>query len=574
MVSFRLEFLNREKIAEGSLVVGAAFLIFSAIFLLFTTAGFFLGVGLSRTVFCMALLVTVFVLLWLSPGASFQKKCLSTLWTIGISAAVMLLSVFICSQYFDISWDGQAYHQEAIVQLVKGWNPIEHHTHTNNPQYDIVVNHYAKGPWILAASLYQWTGHMEAAKAYGLIYVLASFFISLSVLLRVVFLRSWVAWLASFVASMGPVALVQWLSFYVDGQMGSLLVVLILVVMDWALRQMNRLTIAVFVSVIVLVSNVKFTGIVFSGVMVLGLLVLQVLTRRFKDALRAAFLSGIAFVIAIFFIGYDPLVRNTIEHQHPFYPLMGKDAIDIMSYQTNRAFVGTNNFAKISISLFARSNNSVQDLPKLKIPFMFSEKEQSHFEYPDVRFGGFGPLFSGSLSLIAAIALGGVVAICFRWWRPWGSEAARRLLWWWTMVTAASLLVSLVIAGEGWWARYVPHFYMFPTVITVFGLCNYQPKLIRWISIATLFVLVLNIVLVCGAYFPHQSWATREIKKQLEEIKRSSQEMSLHVFYEKLPSSRLRLNEANIVFEESKEITCENPQTMRLSDTKFCLVPR
>ena len=38
--------------------------------------------------------------------------------------AIVALSAFAMGRIFDLSWDGQTYHQEAIFQLAHGWNPI------------------------------------------------------------------------------------------------------------------------------------------------------------------------------------------------------------------------------------------------------------------------------------------------------------------------------------------------------------------------------------------------------------------------------------------------------------------
>src|SRR5690348_16304299 len=41
-----------------------------------------------------------------------------------IFIGVVLLAIWISGQIYDVSYDGQAYQQEAIIQLKNGWNPV------------------------------------------------------------------------------------------------------------------------------------------------------------------------------------------------------------------------------------------------------------------------------------------------------------------------------------------------------------------------------------------------------------------------------------------------------------------
>ncbi|UUZ83650.1 hypothetical protein LJK88_07435 [Paenibacillus sp. P26] len=42
----------------------------------------------------------------------------------GISALLFAAGFIVCGYFFDLSYDGQAYHQEAIIHLSNGWNPV------------------------------------------------------------------------------------------------------------------------------------------------------------------------------------------------------------------------------------------------------------------------------------------------------------------------------------------------------------------------------------------------------------------------------------------------------------------
>jgi hypothetical protein len=42
----------------------------------------------------------------------------------GAALAVALASIILAGQVEDVSWDGQFYHQAAIIALGNGWNPL------------------------------------------------------------------------------------------------------------------------------------------------------------------------------------------------------------------------------------------------------------------------------------------------------------------------------------------------------------------------------------------------------------------------------------------------------------------
>ena len=79
---------------------------------------------------------------------------------LGVMAVGLLMSAF----YFDLSWDGQWYHQWGIYLIADDWNPLMGPMQDFTPQLHTSVRHFPKGPWYVAAAIYEATGNFEAGK--------------------------------------------------------------------------------------------------------------------------------------------------------------------------------------------------------------------------------------------------------------------------------------------------------------------------------------------------------------------------------------------------------------------------
>ena len=116
----------------------------------------------------------------------FRHRLMTFLLLFGLLAASFYLSFEVSRSFFDLSYDGQAYHQEALIQLVRGWNPV--YQQLNGPEANNMhrwLNHYSKGVWFYESVIFQVTQNMEAAKLFHLWLMMAAFSITLSFLLRI-----------------------------------------------------------------------------------------------------------------------------------------------------------------------------------------------------------------------------------------------------------------------------------------------------------------------------------------------------------------------------------------------------
>ena len=325
-------------------------------------------------------------------------------------------------------------------------------------------------------------------------------------------------------------------SFYIDGQLGSL--VLIICALGYLLfKRYHIWTMLALCSALMLLAQIKFTALVYAVLLGGALLVLFFFCDRQKRWKTVLAWLAASLVLTVVVVGYNPYVTNTLAKGHPFYPLAGKGAVDIMTSNSPHDFKDINSLSKLGISLLAQSENIAT--PKettLKWPFTFSEQELKVFLAPDVRVAGFGPWFGGAVLLTFLIVLALLL----------GQDRRKALPF---FVASIILLITVLINPESWWARYVPQLWLIPLLVTLAG-WDAQAGLTRYGSRILLAVMLVNMLLVGSAHTLGQRSINAMAEQQLEEIKASNKTMI--VDFRHFNANRIRLQEAGIPYIEQK----------------------
>jgi len=93
-----------------------------------------------------------------------------------LALAIFVVGTAFSAFYYDLSWDGQQYHQSGIYALAGDWNalanPLREFEHSQSTE--LWVRHYAKGPWYFAAAIFDATGYVEWGKSINLLALAAS----------------------------------------------------------------------------------------------------------------------------------------------------------------------------------------------------------------------------------------------------------------------------------------------------------------------------------------------------------------------------------------------------------------
>jgi hypothetical protein len=364
---------------------------------------------------------------------------------------------------YDFSGDGQWYHLPAVLGLAEGWNPLTAPQLADwNAGFErevgsaaVYVQHYAKGAWIVAAAAYRATGLIEATKVFNLLYALAAYLVTAHFLRRIGLSRLWACAIALATAA-NPVVLYQMHSFFVDGQLAGLCTLLAVLSLEW-FREPRSPTLVLVGACIVLLANVKFTGLVYAISLGGGLVALASLGGWSRQAGRYAAAGLVSVAIAVLVVGYQPYVTNYRAHGNPFYPALARDAA--AEAATKRQFeiwappqfMAMGRLEKLTRSLFAESAGA-EAMPRWKAPFTVSKGELYIFFNTEPRYGGFGPLFG---SVLAVTLVGYLFAARVMARRVWTAGAALALL----------MALSALLNPEAWWARLSPQLWLVPLIL-------------------------------------------------------------------------------------------------------------
>lgn len=470
--------------------------------------------------------------------ALFEKRGRATLLAVAILAAMTVASAVISMRFYDVSFDGQAYHQEGVYQLAHGWNPL--FTPYISPisiDQDVKLIHFPKGPWVIAASMYRLTGHIESGKFANLLLIVVAFCVALGVFASLEAKLGFRPFILAALAAASPVAVCQILTFYVDGQMASLLVCLAgLCFLSTTNR--NWWVSLMLSEAAILLIQIKFTGLVYVILVLAGFLVLLMWQKRPWRRFVAMVLLTVS--LGTFVFGKNPYVSNTFENGHPFYPFFGTGDFPKISMDatTPPQFFHHNRLVNLALSIFCRSYEWPPEA-ELKVPWKADRAEWNAFEEPDALVGGFGPLFAAALLMALAI-LG----------------SARRQ-WPESRIAIAVIVIvvgSVLPVSACWWARYAPQIWVIPLIaITPVG--KAESRNLRLASWAVLLILIVNVAGIAWFNFRANVKATRETAESLDDLRLHAPfKASFGLFR----SNRFRLQEAGIPFvEDEGHLTCD-----------------
>lgn len=497
-----------------------------------------------------------------------NKKIKTTVIIISIYLFLLLILPFISGKTYDLTVDGNSYHKTAIAFIKNGWNPIyESSTDFQKNNEDIVefdeetridlwIEHYPKATWILAANFYEMTGNIESGKCITLILSLMLFIICYNCL-RIILDRKW-SIIISTLITLNPITLAQLFSYYVDGIMGICFVIeLLLLFLIRPMEKQNKVIWMSLVSIATIFTNLKFTGLLCSGVIAAVFYFYWLIKyRKEKEFIKYFKQITINFVVvfatAIFFVGANSYVKNTIDHMNPLYPLIGKDKVDIITTMQPKVFGKLSMPEKFIWSLFGKTENTTYAMgePEWKLPIKLYRSEISELLAPDVRIGGFGPFFALSVIISLVILIYGLVLFI--------KNEKKNIKY--IILPSIAIILTMILLGENWWARYVPQFYLLPvgTIILILYVSKYMKKEKIGVISAMMITAVLALNCCCFLYTNYKNIENFSvISNDLKEMK-NTKNLKLKLATENLYGYQYNLNDHDINYTIVKEIKEEN----------------
>lgn len=373
-------------------------------------------------------------------------------------------SLLAAACFFDVSYDGSTYHQTAIAEISHFYSTF-YGSYADG--YGTLTIFYPKLAWLYRSAFYTLTGNIHTGISINLMLILSVFFIGLKLFRhygqagRLLF---------SLALACNPIAINQFFSGYVDGNLASFLAWAIAGYYALLTRCLNpRQSALLLFTGLLGMAALKFTGLIFAIIILFFYLATLYLrfrqspataserqspsasatTALYDTSKTAGHISGIGwkpiFVSAFmaFFLLFNPYITNMLHGHHIFHPSMGKERDkQLLADQTRPEFYRLGHFTKIIISLFSQTSThhtqASTAYPSGKIPFTLYPEEISAIGEVDARAGGWGPLFGG----IFLITL--ILFLCR--FEHFKNQAPLLLL----------LLLLSVIAPTSWWARFNP----------------------------------------------------------------------------------------------------------------------
>lgn len=503
--------------------IDISFIAFVLIFHLFlgliiANTGFIFGFSLQAFYYPLSLLITLIV---------FRNNTL-TLFTV----FVILMFCYIMSLIvFDNSYDGQYYHQETMIQLKNGWNPI--YTSSNARIGKLWIDNYPKGGETLSSLIYLSANQIEIGKCINWIALFASFFICYCAL-GLLGLKKKLKILYSFLVAFNPVVVSQVFTYYIDALIYSFLVCCMCSVFLY-LKQRKNIYLFIFVASMVLGSSIKFTSIVIFGVFIsVSLLIILLVIKQKKCFFELLYSAGVG-LLCLLTVTINPYLNNLLSGRHLFYPLLGKGAVDIMYLTTPRDFVDNHNrLEKLAITLFAKTGSLNTEKLEYKIPFSIHKDEIIRLADSDIMIGGFGVFYGGFLLLLFLFYL-------FNLKKLKNLKAVQKIL----LMSIIPLLISVIVISDPWWVRYIPHFYLIPILLLLILDINHNK--IRYLPVLYI-ILIVNVSLFVGAVAIANFYKSQKIYYTLESLKKSNNTILIDA--KEFKSTLNRLDEYDIPYRE------------------------
>ena len=306
--------------------------------------------GLLFLIFSIFSLLKINSLSWILPISFlvlslFSIISLKTIWPFIFYLAVFILSIIISYVFFDMSYDGKAYHQSAIYHLSKDFNPYFDILSKKDTQYYTYINHYPKVFEIVSSSIYAFTDKIQTAKCFNLIFIFSNIIIGFFLIKECLGFNKLLTSIFSLIIALNPVVISQICTFYVDGFMYSTIVALIYAILLRVKNTSTLINISIFLLSVIL-CNIKFTSLVYFFIIFFsatGLFLLYNDKKSFSFILKNGILT---IVLGIAFLGYNPYVKNYKAGNHIFYPIYGEKKIDIITHVSPTEFKGKNRFEK------------------------------------------------------------------------------------------------------------------------------------------------------------------------------------------------------------------------------------
>lgn len=427
---------------------------------------FIFKISINKYTSFIALAMSIMLIVLLTKKE--DKKIVMRLIIATISTLLIFFSIIASGKFYDYSSDGNSYHKSTIGTLARGWNPVYekledfdcNSTNPMNIKWNSYTwaNHYAKASHIYAANITILTGNIETGKSINILSIIVLVAIVFSTLL---YKNKDIFFSALFSLSVITCATIssQFLTNYIDILVYIyffLLITLFFLIDKSNLFDSKKEYLIVYAMTLIIGINLKFSLFAYAGIFCLGYYLWYIYRLIKKDVTKKFFISFtiitfVSVLIAVLVVGLSVYPKNFFDKGNPFYPLMGKNKIDIMTMNQPDYFKDKSAIEKFVISTFSKSGNLMGKYEaEYKIPFSVVGPEVDSLYAFDLRIAGNGVFFSGIL----------IVSLCYFLINIIKTYKKDKTLFYLMVIPIVILLIMIFLMSDAWWARYFPQLHL------------------------------------------------------------------------------------------------------------------
>lgn len=424
------------------------FLFFSSFFsFLFLAFALITKIGNVSYVFPIALICSALLIKWV-----FSLR--DAICAVGCGAVIITISILLSMLLSDYSYDGNYYHQEATALLAQGWNP--YHLSELLKCDNTWIRHYGIGLEMMYSTIVSLTGSVEAGKSFNLILAISALGLVFTFLYK---LNKNIKKRLTFIASVAiigcPVVICQIFTYYIDWAKYIYDIFILISIYGICINR-SKVNILSYIAVIILAVATKF-NIWFEICLIIALATIWLICKHRKQVALKLSGYGIMGVLLGLMICYHPYYHNYLLGGHIFYPLMGENAMDIMTGNTPDVFG------------HGRALDFILSLSSLSYPSV------------DMRVGGFGPL------MLIIIIISFLIIFKLR-------KSIKRV---WIYISICTFL-SCFIFEQSWWARYICQLWLLPSIALTVAIPKASVRKLRNILISLMCVTIVMSVAYVG----------------------------------------------------------------------------
>ncbi len=461
---------------------------------------FFFNISINSYTFIIGELFSVLIYIFFFVYKNKDSKK-ETLIVFLSTITLIIIAFLLVHNVYDRSWDGNTYHIPAIDMLSNGWNPLLDHKELTG--FGIWSVHYPKFIWIFAASIMALTGNILIGKMFTIIIIYITALISYDVLSRTKVLSPILALVFSILISLNPVIIPQINTYYNDGIVGNLIIIVCLLLYGVTKKLYDiekDYTVLIFLGLLAsILANVKYTGsldiVVILSIYWIYLLFGKLIKNKKTFFIKSAIIIG--FLVCT--VAANTYLVNIVHHKNIGYPIVGENKIDILTFNTPDLYKDRNKFSSfVKSTLTYSTNRRKEEELTYKAPFTVTSEEIKEISKVDLRSGGFGVYFQ--LIMITTIFISIIIIV---------SEISNKniksvkgvLIYQKNLLNRYKEeflllfvgLVLFIITPMSWWARYIPYFYSFLLIYFIFITSRYKNEIYKNICIMIfLFLCILN----------------------------------------------------------------------------------